>query len=170
MEWKTSDATLIFHLLDIITHPKHCFICQQCGRQPQIKLFEERKGKKTVSDLWALKSAIDRSSEAKKANTNMNQLSKLFMFTVPSFSRGYFYHHTHRALRTSRAFDSVHFSLSSDANRRKSLEMKLFVVFAAILVSGMVGNCCGQSHPMAWSREQRDQRVMKWSYATLSHF
>jgi hypothetical protein len=90
----------------------------------------------------------------------MIQLSKLFMFMSPLLSCAVIFIITHRRT-TLRAIDSVLFSLSLDVNQIKSLEMKGFVAFAAILVIGFFENCSGQAHPTTWSREQRDQRVKR---------
>lgn len=55
--------------------------------------------------------------------------------------------------RAMREIASVSVSLSTDAKR---FEMKVCVVLVTIF---LIAACNGQTHPMAWQREQRDQRV-----------
>lgn len=85
----------------------------------------------------------------------MTQLSDLFMLRESLVWFIYIVAKTALAIlaRAMREIASVSVLLSADANR---FEMKVCVVLVTIF---LIAACDGQTHPMAWQREQRDQRV-----------
>lgn len=111
-------------------------------------------------NIFSSANTCDRSQMRRNSKRRYTtQLSDLFMLRASRLFFWFIYIVAKPTLailaRAMREIASVSVLLSADANR---FEMKVCVVLVTIF---LIAACDGQTHPMAWQREQRDQRVCR---------